>query len=258
MTARGAALVTGAGGRLGRAMAVRLAERGHDVAVHFHASEAGAAGTVALIEALGRRAVALRADLLGEDVQALVPRAAAALGPLTVLVNSASIFDRDALATATAADFHRHLAIHGLAPMLLTQAFAAQAPAPRPDEMGEPVAQALVVNLIDQRVLKLTPEFFTYTLSKALLWTMTQTAAQALAPRVRVNAIAPGPTLRAPRQTEAHFRAQRAGCLLGRGADAEDVVAALDYLLAAKAVTGTLLPVDGGQHLGWRTRDVVG
>jgi NAD(P)-dependent dehydrogenase (short-subunit alcohol dehydrogenase family) len=240
-------------------MAVRLAERGHDVAVHFHASEAGAAETVALVEALGRRAVALRADLLSEDdTQALVPRAVAALGPLSVLVNSASIFEHDTLASATRASWDRHMASNLRAPFVLTQALAAQAPEPATDDGGEPVAQALVVNLIDQRVLKPTPEFMTYTLAKMGLWALTRTAAQALAPRVRVNAIGPGPTLRAARQTEDHFARQRAGTILGRGAGAEDVLAALDYLLDARAVTGTLLPVDGGQHLGWRTPDVVG
>lgn len=254
------ALVTGAGGRLGRAMALRLAERGHDVAVHFSTSEEGAEDTAAQVRALGRRAVTLRADLLDEaEAQALLPDAAGALGsPVTVLVNSASIFERDALASATREGWDRHLGIHGRAPLLLLQALAAQVPGPVPDAHGEPVAQGLAVNVIDQRVLKLTPEFFTYTLSKALLWTMTQTAARALAPRVRVNAVAPGPTLRAPRQTEAHFAAQRASTVLGRGSDPDDVAAALDYLLTAKAVTGTLLPVDGGQHLGWRTPDVGG
>lgn len=213
-----------------------------------------------MVRGQGRQAATLRADLLDEgEAQALLPRAAEALGgPVTMLVNNASIFERDTLASATRDGWDRHMAIHARAPFVLTQGFAAQAPDPLADATGEPVAQALVVNLIDQRVLKLTPEFTTYTLSKALLWTLTQTAARALAPRVRVNAIAPGPTLRAARQSPAHFAQQRANTVLGRGADPGDVAAALDYLLAAKAVTGTLLPVDGGQHLGWRTPDVMG
>jgi NAD(P)-dependent dehydrogenase (short-subunit alcohol dehydrogenase family) len=254
------ALVTGAGGRLGRAMAIRLAERGHDVAVHFSTSREGAEETAARVRALGRAAVPLRADLLDEEACAgLLPDAARALGgPVAVLVNNASVFERDSLATATREAWDRHLGLHGRAPLLLLQALAAQVPDPVPDARGEPVAQGLAVNVIDQRVLKLTPEFFTYTLSKALLWTLTQTAARALAPRVRVNAIAPGPTLRAARQSPAHFAAQRAATVLGRGSDPGDVAAALDYLLGAKAVTGTLLPVDGGQHLGWRTPDVLG
>ncbi len=254
------ALVTGAGGRLGRAMALRLAERGHDVAVHFAASREGAEETAVQVRALGRRAVALRADLLDDgEATGLLPDAAEALGgPVTVLVNNASLFERDTLGSATREGWDRHLGIHARAPFLLLQGLASQVPDPVPDANGEPVAQGLAVNVVDQRVLNLTPEFFTYTLSKALLWTLTQTAARALAPRVRVNAVAPGPTLRAARQSPAHFAAQRASTVLGRGSDPDDVAAALDYLLAAKAVTGTLLPVDGGQHLGWRTPDVIG
>ncbi len=254
------ALVTGAAIRLGRAMALRLAERGHDVAVHFHGSEEEAQETVRAIELMGRRALALRADLLEESqVVRLLPRAAEALGgPITVLVNNASVFEYDNLRTATRESWDRHMESNLRAPFVLTQALAAQAPDPVPDAQGEPLAQALVVNMIDQRVRKLTPEFMSYTLAKAALWTLTQTAAQALAPRVRVNAIGPGPTVRGHRQSEAHFARQRAATVLGRGSNPEDILAALDYLLAAKAVTGDLLLVDGGQHLGWRTPDILG
>jgi NAD(P)-dependent dehydrogenase (short-subunit alcohol dehydrogenase family) len=254
------ALVTGAGARLGRAMALRLAERGHDVAVHHNASREGAEAVAREIEAMGRRAVALRADLLDEGKTArLLPQAAEALGgPITVLVNNASIFEYDTLATATRESWDRHVGSNLRAPFLLIQALAAQVPDPVPDAGGEPVAQALVVNMVDQRVRKLTPEFMTYTLAKAGLWTLTQTAAQALAPRVRVNAIGPGPTVRGHRQSEDHFARQRAGTVLQRGSDPEDILHALDYLLTAKAVTGELLCVDGGQHLGWQTPDILG
>ncbi|TNC72474.1 SDR family oxidoreductase [Rubellimicrobium roseum] len=241
-------------------MALRLAERGHDVAVHYNTSEAEAQGVVREIEALGRRAVALGADLLDEEqVTALLPEATEALGgPVTVLVNNASIFEYDNLSTATRESWDRHIGSNLRAPFLLIQAFAAQVPDPVPDARGEPVAQALVVNMVDQRVRKLTPEFMTYTLAKAGLWTLTQTAAQALAPRVRVNAIGPGPTIRGHRQTEDHFARQRAGTVLQRGSDPEDIVAALGYLLDAKAVTGEMICVDGGQHLGWKTPDIIG
>lgn len=254
------ALVTGAGARLGRAMALRLAERGHDVAVHYHGSREAAEAVAREIEAMGRRAAPLGADLLREDeAAALLPRAARALGgPVAVLVNNASIFEHDTLATATRAGWDRHMGSNLRAPFVLIQALAVQVPGPLPDERGEPVAQGLVVNMIDQRVRKLTPEFMTYTLAKSALWTLTRTAAQALAPRVRVNAIGPGPTIRGHRQSEAHFARQRAATVLNRGADAEDIVAALDYFLTAKAVTGELLCVDGGQHLGWRTPDILG
>lgn len=144
------------------------------------------------------------------------------------------------------------------APFVLTQAMAAQVPDPETCEMGEPVACGLVINMIDQRVRKLTPEFMTYTLAKMGLWAFTQTAAQALAPRVRVNAIGPGPTLQGHRQSESHFQKQRQSTVLNRGANPADIVAALAYFLDAPAVTGQLLCVDGGQHLGWQTPDVLG
>ncbi|WP_324752171.1 SDR family oxidoreductase [Roseovarius sp. Pro17] len=256
----GRALVTGAGKRLGRAMALELAARGHDVAVHYHSSDSGAEAVAGEIRALGRSAAPLQADLLNEDeVTRLLPAAAEALGgPITVLVNSASIFDYDTLESATRSSWDRHFGSNLRAPFVLTQALAAQVPDPEIDENGEPVAQGLVVNMIDQRVRKLTPEFMTYTLAKMGLWAFTQTAAQALAPRVRVNAIGPGPTLRATRQSEAHFAAQRATTVLERGANVQDITGALAYFLGASAVTGQLLCIDGGQHLGWKTPDVLG
>ncbi|WP_138936150.1 SDR family oxidoreductase [Roseovarius arcticus] len=254
------ALVTGAGKRLGRAMAFELARQGYDVAVHYHSSEAEAEAVAGEIRALGRSAVTLRADLLDEGaVTPLIPAAADALGgPMTVLVNSASIFDHDTLASATRNSWDRHFESNLRAPFVLTQALAAQVPDPAQDENGEPVAQGLVVNMIDQRVRKLTPEFMTYTLAKMGLWAFTQTAAQALAPRVRVNGIGPGPTLQAARQSDAHFADQRAATVLKRGANPSDITGALAYFLNAPAVTGQLLCVDGGQHLCWQTPDVLG
>jgi NAD(P)-dependent dehydrogenase (short-subunit alcohol dehydrogenase family) len=141
---------------------------------------------------------------------------------------------------------------------VLTQAFARQAPPLAHDAVGEPVATGLVVNLIDQRIRKLTPEFMTYTLAKMGLWALTRTSAQALAPRIRVNAIGPGPTLQGARQTDDHFARQRAATILGRGANPHDITAALGFFLDAPAVTGQILCVDGGQHLGWKTPDVLG
>ena len=256
----GRALVTGAGRRLGRAMALYLAGRGLDVAVHYASSAGEAEAVAAEARALGVQAVALRADLTAEDeMQALVPAAAAALGgALTVLVNNASIFEYDNIATATRASWDRHLESNLRAPFVLTQGFAAQAPAAARDANGEPVATGLVVNLIDQRVLKPTPEFMSYTIAKMGLWALTRTSAQALAPGIRVNAIGPGPTMQGARQSSGHFAAQRAACLLGRGAHPADITAALGYFLDAPAVTGQLLCIDGGQHLNWQTPDVLG
>ena len=174
-----------------------------------------------------------------------------------MLVNNASIFEYDNLGSATRQSWDRHMGSNLRAPFVLTQGFARQAP--KADRSGaEPRAQALIVNMIDQRVLKPTPEFMTYSLAKAGLWWLTQTSAQALAPDIRVNAIGPGPTLQGNRQSDDHFARQRAATILQRGADEGDIQAALGYLLDAGAVTGQLICVDGGQHLGWRTPDVLG
>ena len=260
MTATKRALVTGAARRLGRAMALCLAEYGYDVAVHFSRSEDDADNVVGEIKAFGCNAVALQADLLNEDeTTALVDRAQDALGgPMSVLINNASIFEYDTLDSATRESWDRHIISNLRAPFVLTQAFARVAPEPRSDSNGEPVAQAMVLNMVDQRVQKLTPEFMTYTIAKAGLWALTQTAAQALAPKIRVNAIAPGPTMIGYRQSEAHFTAQRANTILQRGANPADITAALHFLLDAPSVTGQLLVVDGGQHLGWRAPEIIG
>lgn len=251
------ALVTGAGRRLGRAMALRLAAQGCDVAVHYASSADEAEETATQIRALGRRSLTLQADLMEEQqASSLLPRVAEALGgPVSCLVNNASVFEYDTLCTATRISWDRHLNSNLRAPFLLLQAMAEQDVPLEMDRGGEPRAWGLAVNMIDQRVRKLTPEFMTYTLAKSALWTLTQTAAQALAPKIRVNAIGPGPTLQGARQSEDQFFRQRKATILQRGADAGDVTAALSYLLQAKAVTGQMICVDGGQHLGWQTPD---
>lgn len=254
------ALVTGAGKRLGRAMALYLAGRGYDVAVHFASSRKEAEAVAAEITAMGRRAVTLRADLLIEtQVETLVERAVQGLGgPLTVLVNNASIFEYDTIQTATRKSWDRHLESNLRAPFVLTQHFAAQAPKAGRDAAGEMIAKALVVNMIDQRVHKLTPEFISYTLAKMGLWALTRTAAQGLAPDVRVNGIGPGPTLQGHRQSDDHFRRQREATPLQRGANPSDITAALGFFLDSPGVTGQMIAVDGGQHLAWQTPDVLG
>jgi NAD(P)-dependent dehydrogenase (short-subunit alcohol dehydrogenase family) len=237
-----------------------LARRGFDVAVHYSASAPEAEALVAEIRALGRQAVALRADLLDESqVVPLVARAAEALGgPLTLLVNNASIFEYDNVKSGTRRSWDRALESNLRAPFVLTQSFAAQAPKPVLDAANEPLSQALIVNLIDQRVWKLTPEFMSYTIAKMGLWTLTRTAAMGLAPDVRVNAIGPGPTLQGARQSDAHFAKQRAATVLGRGSNPSDITAALGFFLDSPGVTGQMIATDGGQHLGWQTPDVLG
>ncbi len=254
------ALVTGAGIRLGREMALYLARRGMDVAVHYATSEEPAQQTAAEVQAMGRRSAILQADLLDESqLSTLLPRAAEALGgPITCLVNNASIFEYDNIRTATRQSWDRHFDSNLRAPFVLTQAMADQGLKPEIDAQGEPVATGLIVNMVDMRVRKLTPEFMTYTIAKMGLWALTRTAAQALTPAIRVNAIGPGPTLQGHRQSESHFKTQRENTVLERGANPSDITAALGYFLDAHAVTGQLLCVDGGQHLGWQTPDVVG
>ena len=254
------ALVTGAGRRLGRAMALTLAEEGHDVAIHYHGSAEAAEEVAAQIREMGRQAVTLKADLQVEaEVEPLVELAAKALGgPLTCLINNASAFNYDNIQSTSRASWDSHMETNLRAPFLLTQRLAAQAPAAGTDERGEPLAHGLVIQMLDQRVHKLTPEFMSYTISKLGLWAFTQTAAQALAPAVRVNAIGPGPTLQGARQSDAHFAAQRENTILQRGSNPEDICGALRYFLGASGVTGQLLCTDGGQHLAWQTPDVRG
>ena len=247
------ALVTGAGKRLGRAMALYLAGRGFDVAVHYATSQVAAEETASDIIAQGQRASLLQANLLDEaDTEALLPRAAAALGgPITCLVNNASIFEADDIHTATAESWERHIGSNLRAPFVLTQAMAAQGLQATSDERGEPRAPGLIVNMIDQRVLSLTPEFMSYTIAKMGLWAMTRSTAQALAPAIRVNGIGPGPTLQGQHQTEEVFAQERRDTVLERGVNLEDITAALGYFLDAPAVTGQLICADGGEHLKW-------
>ncbi len=258
--ARKRALVTGAAKRLGRAMALHLGRSGYDVAVHYRSSGKEALEVVDQILSEGQKAVSLQADFLDDaETESMVSRAVASLGgPLTCLVNNASVFEYDTLETATRETWDRHFESNLRAPFVLMQHFAAQAPVPLSDTDREKRAQALVVNMLDQRIRKITPQFMSYSLAKHGLWALTRMGAQALAPKVRVNAIAPGTTLPAARQSQEHFSRQRSASLLGRGASPEDICAALSYLLDAPSVTGQAICVDGGQHLAWRTQDILG
>lgn len=240
-----AALVTGAAQRIGRQIALDLAADGWAVAIHCNDSVAEAEELKARIG----RAVVVRGDLGDPDVPArLVAEAKAVLGPLTCLVNNASRFEPDEVGTITTESWARHLAPNLLAPVLLAQAFAAQVSAD---------AQGNIVNIVDQRVLKLTPKFFSYTISKSALWTATQTLAQALAPRIRVNAIAPGPALPTIRMENEDFETQCRNTLLGVGTSPSEIAAAVKFLLSQPSMTGQMLLLDGGQHLVWETADVV-
>lgn len=247
------ALVTGGAHRLGRAMALDLAATGWDVAVHYNSSASDADETAEEGRALGARVVTLQADLLVEDeVATLVGRAAEALGgPLSLLINSASIFKNDQIPTMSRESWDDAIGTNLRAPVKLTQDFAAQAPKALADSHGEPVAQSIIINMLDMRVYKPLPTFISYFTAKSGLYAFTRAAAQELGPDIRVAGIGPGPTLRAPNQSEEHFMRQRQGCILGRGSDPEDIVSAMRFILANKAFTGQMIAIDGGQHLSW-------
>ena len=238
-----AALVTGAGKRIGRAIALALAGQGFAVAVHCRSSRAEAEATAADVRACNVPAVVLTGDLAHEaDVVRLVPEAVAALGPLGVLVNNASTFERDEWHDTSRASWDAHIEPNLRAPFVLTQAFALALPAGR---------KGVVVNLLDERVWALTPHFMSYTLSKAGLWALTQTMALALAPRIRVAGIGPGPTVPSPRQTQAQFDRQCASVPLGHGTSPEEVAAGVLAILALRSYTGQMMALDGGQHMQW-------
>lgn len=244
------ALITGAGKRLGRATALALAEQGYAVGVHYNRSQDAAAAVVRDIESIGSKALAVKANLSIEtETAALLKTTTEILGPVSLLVNSASSFENDTIETMSRETWDLHIETNLRAPLKLAQDFSHQAP------VG---ANNLIVNLIDQRVLKLTPQFLSYTVSKSALFTLTKTLAQSLGPKgIRVNGIGPGPTLKNTRQSDEDWEAQNAATILGRGATPDDIVGALLYLINAHAVTGQMLAVDGGQHLAWETPDVL-
>jgi NAD(P)-dependent dehydrogenase (short-subunit alcohol dehydrogenase family) len=238
-----AALVTGGARRIGRAIALALADAGFAVAVHCHGSVADAEAAAKEIRGRGVASVVLPADLTDETtVERLVPAAAAALGPLGVLVNNASVFRRDEWHDATRASWDAHLEPNLRAPFVLMQRFAAALPAD---------AEGAIINLLDQRVWSLTPHFVSYTVSKAGLWALTRSMALALAPRIRVNGIGPGPALPSPNQSPEQFARYAASVPLGHGTGPEEVARAVLALLALPSVTGQMLALDGGQHLQW-------
>ncbi len=243
-----AALVTGASRRIGRAIALDLAAQGYDVAIHYHTSAREAEAVAAEVRRHGRRAAVVGGDLARPDAAGIIAEATAQLGPLTLLVNNASLFEPDEPLTFTAESFEHHYAVNLRAPVFLAQAFARQLPAQVPGN---------IINLIDHRILRLNPKFFSYTIAKAALWTATQTLAQALAPAIRVNAIGPGPTLPSARMSEADFALQAELTLLARRVTPEEICATVRYILAQPALTGQMLALDSGAHLFWKTDDVL-
>ncbi|MCX5493239.1 SDR family oxidoreductase [Kaistia dalseonensis] len=247
---KGVALVTGGAKRIGRAIVEDLARNGFAVAIHCNQSKADAEDLAAALRAEGGRATVVMADLADLEAARALPRLAAeALGPVALLVNNASIFEADGIGALDAERFQRQSNINLAAPVFLADAFAAGLP---PDREG------LIVNMVDQRAWKTTPHFLSYQLAKSGLLVATRTLAQALAPRIRVNAIGPGPTLPSPRQDVAEFRKQAEAVPLRRGPDLAEFGRTIRYLYETRSITGQMIALDGGQHLAWETPDVVG
>ncbi len=242
-----AALITGAADRIGAAIATRLAAEGYAVVIHYRTSGDKAEGLAEAIAADGGRAEIVRADLSKrQDRMGLIANAAEPFGPLTLLVNNASVFEPDSADTLHEDLWDLHMAVHAEAPVFLARDFAAQLP---------DGATGSIVNIIDERVLSLSPDYFSYTLSKSLLWTATRTLAQSLAPRVRVNAVGPGPTLANSRQSESEFEASRRRLPLRTGADPEEIAQGVVSILNLPSMTGQMLALDGGEHLEWSARN---
>jgi|SRR5579859_1227333 len=246
MADRGAALITGGARRIGRALVTAAADAGYDVGIHVRSIDDEAEAAAAEVRARGRKAALLACDLRKEATTvALIGEAEAELGAVTLLVNCASVFEEDAFSDMNRASWDAHMETNLRAPLVLAQVFARRLPQAR---------QGLIINLLDQRVLRPAPEFFSYSLSKIALWDATQMLAQALAPRIRVNAIGPGPTLPSIYQDQAAFEAEARATLLERPASPAEIAQALRYLIEASSVTGQMIAVDGGQHLAWRRR----
>ena len=244
------ALVTGGARRVGAAIVRDLAAHGFGVAIHCNSSRTEADELAREINDQGGRAVAVQADLTDvASASLLVEEVAAKLGPVRVLVNNASIFEDDSVESFDWETWDKHFELHLKMPVMLTRRMAENLPKEQ---------DGMVVNIIDQRVWRLNPRFFSYTLSKSALWTATRTMAQALAPHIRVNAIGPGPTLMNDRQQERDFRRQTDGLLLERGPDLAEFGATIRYLWQARSVTGQMIALDGGQHLAWETPDIYG
>lgn len=248
MAAPATVLITGAAQRIGRILALTFAANGWRVGLHCRHSKREAEQLAAEIVGKGGAAAVLQADLAdAAEVETLIPACAAALGAPTCLVNNASTFIYDTVASLDPKVWDTQLAVNVKAPVFLSRAFAAALPA---GETGS------VVNIVDQRVWKPTPNFFSYAASKMALWSVTRTLAQALAPRIRVNAIGPGPVLKSAHQTDEEFRRQCEATILGRGTTPDEIAQAIQFILNAPAMTGQMIALDGGQHLAWDTSDV--
>ena len=246
-------LITGGAKRIGRGIALALAQEGYNIVIHFSESKNEAQTLEKQLRVFGVEAVCLKANLLqDQEIDVLIDQACQKIGKeLTLLINNASIFEEDNIQTMTMDSWDRHIYTNLKAPVFLSQAFAAQVRSCETDINGELLSSANIINIIDQKVLNANPRFITYTLAKLGLWNFTRLSAQALGPRIRVNAIAPGPVLKAYHETEEHYQKKRRGTLLGRGSDVNEICRAIIFILSSPGLTGQMLSIDGGQHLEW-------
>ena len=247
------ALITGGAQRIGKGIALALAREGYDVIIHFSESKTEAKNLQEKLVEFGINADCLRANLLeDQEINNLIDRACQKLGKkLTLLINNASIFEEDSIHSMTVNSWDRHIYTNLKAPVFLSQSFAKQVSKCTVDSNGELLSNANIINIVDQKVLNLNPKFLTYTLAKSGLWNFTKLAAQALGPEIRVNAIGPGPVLKAHHQTKDHFQKKRRSTLLGRGSDVDEICRAIIFILSSPGLTGQMISIDGGEHLKW-------
>ena len=247
------ALITGGAKRIGKAIAICLAERGYDIVIHYSQSKKEAEELVIKLKSLGVEAFCVKANLLKDfEISTLVDKSKKIIGkPLDLLINNASIFENDSLTSLTLESWDRHLFTNLKAPVFLSKEFSIQVPDNSTDENNEILASSNIINIIDQKVLNLNPRFFSYTLAKSSLLNFTKIAAQELGPKIRVNAIGPGPILKASHQSEEQFQNQRKSTLLKRGSDVQEISRAILYIISSPGLTGQLITLDGGEHLKW-------
>ena len=248
-----AALITGGAKRIGKAIALFLAESGYDIVIHYSQSKKEAEELVIKLKSLGVEAFCIKANLLKDfEISTLVDKSKEIIGkPLDLLINNASIFENDTLTSLTLESWDRHLFTNLKAPVFLSKEFSKQAPDNSKDENNEILASSNIINIIDQKVLNLNPKFFSYTLAKSSLLNFTKLSAQELGPKIRVNAIGPGPILKASHQSEEQFQNQRKSTLLKRGSDVKEICRTILYILSSPGLTGQLITLDGGEHLTW-------
>ena len=247
------ALITGGAKRIGKGIALSLAQNGFDVVIHYSESRKEAEELVAKLKSFGIAAFCIKANLLNDnEITSLIEEATQTVGkPINLLVNNASIFENDSLLSLTLESWDRHFFTNLKAPVFLSKEFSKQVPDHFKDENNEIIASSNIINIIDQKVLNLNPRFFSYTLAKSSLLNFTKIAAQELGPKIRVNAIGPGPILKASHQSEEQFQNQRKSTLLKRGSDVQEISRAILYIVSSPGLTGQLITLDGGEHLKW-------